>query len=326
MSHTAVPRRTPPAKNGLSKKSPTKEVSTKRSSSKDLSPQDLGVKEAAGGPSNGLQKGSSTGTTVCSPGRLGHNAAVQDAGPVQARPGDHHMIHHLLVSVLHQPSMTEFQAALEDPFYEPSDRLLIKRAQQIVAHTHLLKRQLHFGPCRLPTTIISDLAVAPEFRGQECGTRLMQAAAERMLEDGSALGMLRTRSPEFFLSCGWSVCLRHSFSIADARRILSHLREHEPRHDDPLKPEHPPLNIRIWRHVEQAALVRLYEAATENVFGPLFRSEAYWRWLISRRAYDRIYVAINGPDKIKLDDSCEPIVGYAVMRQGRILELVTHPE
>ena len=244
---------------------------------------------------------------------------------VPARPGDHHLIHRLLVSVLHQPTQAEFQAEQEDPFYEPTDRLLVKRGHQIVAHAHLVKRDLCFGNCRWPVAIVSDFAVAPEFQGRRCGSRLLRAAEQNMQQEGATLGVLRTRTPEFFQDRGWCVCLRHSYSVAGARRILSYLRENETQSQDPLKPDAPPLNIRIWRHVEQAALIRLYEADVSNVHGPIMRSDSYWRWLISRRAYDRIYVAINGPDKIELDDSCDPIVGYAVMKEGRILELVRDP-
>lgn len=144
-----------------------------------------------------------------------------------------------------------------------------------------------------------------------------------MAEDGAAMGVIRTSIPEFFRRRGWSVCLRHSFSVAGARDILSRLGETEPVESDPLQPERPPLNIRIWRHVEQAALMRIYADNTHNVFGPVVRSDAYWRWLINRRAYDRIYVAIDGPDKIELNDTLTPIVGYAVVKNERIVELMT---
>jgi len=255
--------------------------------------------------------------------RAGQPQPQADFRAVPARPGDHHSIHRLLVSVLHQPSPAEFQAEQEEPSYESADRLLVKRGEQIIAHAHLVKRELQFGSNKLPIAIVSNLALAPEVFEQPCGTRLLRGAEEKMLEEEAVLGVLRTRTPEFFAAHGWCVCLRHSYSIAGARRILSHLREHEPRFQDPLRPSSPPLNIRIWRHVEQAALMRLYDANRASVYGPLLRADNYWRWLISRRAYDRIYVAINGPDKIELDDACEPIVGYAVMKEGRILEMVT---
>jgi hypothetical protein len=59
------------------------------------------------------------------------------------------------------------------------------------------------------------------------------------------------------------------------------------------------------------------------------RTAAYWRWLVSRNRKLHIYVAIDGPDKLELDDSLTPIVGYAAAHEGRIVELMTsaqHPE
>jgi hypothetical protein len=38
-----------------------------------------------------------------------------------------------------------------------------------------------------------------------------------------------------------------------------------------------------------------------------------------------LLVAIDGPDKLELDESTAPIVGYAVLRQERVVELLTAP-
>jgi predicted N-acetyltransferase YhbS len=245
---------------------------------------------------------------------------------VPARPGDHHAIHCLLVSILRRPSSSEFQAQLEDPFYEPTDRLVVKRGEQVVAHSRVWNREMHFGDRILPISTLSDLAVLPEYRNEDCASELLRAAERSMLAGGAKMAFLSTQDPEFFAARGWVRCGRHSHSIAGARDILSRLQERQASPHDPLSPPDEPLNIRMWRHVEQAALMRLYAECTRDAFGPLVRSEAYWRWLISRRAYDRIYIAINGPDKLELDDTLTPIVGYAVMREGQILELVTTPD
>jgi GNAT superfamily N-acetyltransferase len=245
--------------------------------------------------------------------------------PVPARPGDHHVIRELLVSVFHAPSHSEFQAQLEDPFYEPTDRMLVRRGSQVIGHARLAQREINFGSQRLAIAGLSDLAVLPEYRGQGCGSELLQATEERMLENPPVIGTLRTRHPRFFLSRGWCIGARHSYSIAAARDILSYLRESETSRPDPFQPSVAPLNIRLWRHVEQAALMRLYAENTKGAYGPLVRGESYWRWLVNRRAYDRIYVAIEGPDRLELDDALTPIVGYAVMRDACLVELMTSP-
>lgn len=242
---------------------------------------------------------------------------------VEGRSGDHHDVQQLLTTLFHGPSMGDFQAQIDDPFYEPNDRVLIKRDKQVVGHVHLAKREIHFGTFRFAVSQATDLGILPEYRGQQCATHLLAAAECRMAEDGAVMGVIRTSIPEFFQRRGWSVCLRHSFSVAGARDILSRLGEAEPVESDPLQPAKPPLNIRIWRHVEQAALMRIYANNTHNVFGPVVRNDSYWRWLINRRGYDRIYIAIDGPDKIELNDTLTPIVGYAVVKDERIVELMT---
>ena len=130
--------------------------------------------------------------------------------------------------------------------------------------------------------------------------------------------MLRTRIPHFFRRSGWAVCGRHSRSRAKARQILAHYSA---------APElrRQPLNIRLWRHVELPALMRIYAQNTATATGPLERTEAYWRWLLGRKAYDHIIVALNGPDKLELNEATAPIVGYAVIRQNRVVELLSDP-
>jgi len=242
---------------------------------------------------------------------------------VDGRAGDHHDIQQLLTTLFHRPSMGDFQAQIDDPFYEPNDRMLVKRDRNVVGHVHLTSREIHFGPFRFAVSHATNLGILPEYRGRQCATRLLAAAECRMKDDGAVMGVVRTSIPDFFKRRGWSVCMRHSFSVAGAREILAKLGESAPVQSDPLQPVRAPLNIRLWRHVEQAALMRIYADNTHNVFGPVARNDNYWRWLINRRAYDRIYIAIDGPDKIELDDTLTPIVGYAVVKDERIVELMT---
>ena len=227
---------------------------------------------------------------------------------VPARAGDHHDIHALLVSILHHPNSSEFHAQLDDPHYEPSDRLLVKRNQQIVAHARISNREMHFAGSRMPISTLSDLVVLPEYRSEGCAAELVRAAEQLIVANGSRMAFLRTRQPEFFARHGWTIGVRHSYSIAGARDILSRLQQQETPTQNPLAPNAVPLNIRMWRHVELAALIRLYSQRVHNSFGPLARSDAYWQWLVSRRAYDSIYVAIEGPDKLELDDALTPII------------------
>ena len=253
---------------------------------------------------------------------------------VPASAGDHPMIHQFLVSVFHGPSAAEFQARLEEPSYEPSDHLLIRSGNQIVAHLRLMSREIQFGRLVLPVGILADLATLPEYRGHGCATALLAAARKVLLRNGAALGMLATDQPRFYVRRGWVVSGRHCYSAAAPREILSHLNQREAEsvgeQESVLQPHvHKRYNIRLWRHVELAALMRLYEENTQNGHGNLVRSDAYWRWLVGRGGNQRIYVAINGPDKLELDETWAPIVGYAATREGRIVEIMSsadHPE
>ncbi len=71
--------------------------------------------------------------------------------------------------------------------------------------------------------------------------------------------------------------------------------------------------------------MRIYRQNTQGGYGPLERTEAYWRWLVGRKAYDSLFVALDGPDKLELEESIAPIVGYAVLRQERVVELFAAP-
>ena len=245
-------------------------------------------------------------------------APQRESQVVEARAGDHPSIYQWLLAVFHAPSREEFYAEQDDPTYEPVNRLLVKRGPRIVSHAQLLDRTMHFGSLRLPVSQLAWLGTLPEFRRQGAASRLLTAADERMCSDGAALGLLRTRVPRFFHRAGWAVCGRHCFSRANPREILArYWAGPELRRDS--------LNIRLWRHFELPALMRIYAQNTAESFGPLQRDEAYWRWLISRAAFDHIIIALAGPDRLDLNETAAPIVGYAVVRQERIVELLTNP-
>lgn len=245
-----------------------------------------------------------------------------------ATASDHVAIHRFLLSVFQSPTAAEFHAQLEHPQYEPTDRLLVRRGEQIVSHLRMQHRQLRFGPLWIPACYVSEVATLPEYRGRGCASALLEDAQRRMQQQGARIGMLRTSTPDFYQRRGWVACFRPSFVAADAREILSRLchARAESRPDllaSEEAPAVPELSIRLWRHIEQGALMRLYDQHLQRAYGAWQRSPDEWRWLISRRGYDRIYVAIEGRDRQELDDECPAIVGYATMRERRIVELMT---
>ncbi len=237
-----------------------------------------------------------------------------------ARPGDNHTIQRFLLSLQGYPSDSEFQSQLDEPGYDSVNRLIIKHGHDIVAHVRLTWRELRMGELVLPMVTLADLAVLPELSDVGCATALI-AAAERAIESsGAGVCMMRTNAPQLFAGRGWFVGPADCYSVGGARDILAYLRgDRIPEANDNSTSA---VHVRTWRQVERSALIRLFSQDTAGRFGSTVRDDAFWQWLIGRRAFDRIYVAIDGPDDFELSDSLRQIVGYAILRDNRIVELV----
>ncbi len=210
---------------------------------------------------------------------------------------------------------------MEDPFYEPFDRLLLRQKRRIVAHVQVTHRTMHFGPVPVPAAGLSWLGVAPEHRGQGLATHLLRAAESRMEIGGALVGMLRTSIPHFFRRTGWALCGQPSYRRANPHAILARLLDQGmvPR---PRRRWH----IRPWLQWEHAALLRIYNQNAGTAYGPLERTAAYWQWLLNRHGYDQVYVALEGPEQLELGEISTRVVGYVVIRGEGILELMTAPE
>ncbi len=237
-----------------------------------------------------------------------------------AKPGDYPAIYHFLTSVFQGPSPAEFKASLDDPFCEPQDRLLIKHESRIVAHAHVTHRTLHLGSLPVSVAGLHWLGTAPAVRGQGLGLDLLDAVEKRMADDGALVGLLSTSIPHFFRRSGWALCGRYCRSWAGARDVLAALSARGLHHGVRRR-----LNIRPWRRMERGALSRIYNQNLTGTFGRIERSEAYWDWLLSRKAFDQLFVALDGPDMLELEETRTPIVGYAVTRGDQVVELFTAP-
>ena len=240
---------------------------------------------------------------------------------VAAGGGDHAAIYYFLTGIFQGPSRKEYKASLEDPFYEPHDRLLVRQGGRIVAHAHLTNRTMQFGPVQVPAAGLGWLATLPECRGKGHAIRVLAEAEQQMARSDALIGLLRTSIPHFFRRTGWALCGRHCHSRADARAVISRLLDR-----GLTKRRRRRLHIRPWRRWEQAALVRIYNQNLPDTYGRLERTEAYWQWLVRRQAYDQIYVALDGPDLLELEEINTRIVGYAVTRGEKIVELLASPD
>lgn len=243
------------------------------------------------------------------------------------RAGDHPAIFRFLQNIFRLPTSTDYAAQLEDPQYEPRDRIVAKLGNQIIGHARVQMRDIQFGDIKLPVGFICEMATAPEFRKEGIGTTLLERAEQLMIEQGAIMGILHTPAVSFYQKQGWSVGGQHNYSVTSPRSILSLLRqnvmEQEPETTNPLVEPEQPLHVRIWRHVEQEALMRLYKQNLDGRFGAIVRSDATWRWLLNRHSFEQVYVAIDGPKKLTIESGYHAIVGYAIVKHGRILELMT---
>src|SRR5262245_16417909 len=214
-----------------------------------------------------------------------------------AKTGDHPLIHGLLVSVFHGPSPGEFQAQLDEPGYEPVDRLIVKDGDQIAAHLRLARQTIQVASAALPAARFMDLATAPEYRSRGLATALLAAGERAAGERGVLVGVTRTRVPALFARQGWSVCGRHVFSTASPRAVLAELTaaaeavKTADQSAEFLRSYPESIVVRPLRRIELRAIVRLYEQHIAGKSGWPLRSEAYWEWLLARGACDRVYVA-----------------------------------
>lgn len=237
-----------------------------------------------------------------------------------AGTGDHQAIYQFLLAAFQSPPHDIYMSSLDDPLYEPTDRLLIKRRDQVLAHARIVRRVSQWGSLAIPVAEVVGVSVLPEFRGQGFGRQLLQALDRALAEDGAEVATLRTGIPQFFGRAGWSVCGRHSWSRADARELAAQFLPHGEGQQATR------YIIRPWRQVELPALVRLYSEQIVRGAGAWQRTEAAWRWLLGRKSFSQLLIAIDGPDKLELDEANAPIVGYLVLRDDQILELVVSPD
>lgn len=246
---------------------------------------------------------------------------------VPATPGDHLAIQRLLLEVTQTPSAAEFQAMMDYPAYAPDQRLLVKHvpSQRVLGHVQLFRREINFGVSALSAVDVADLAVLPEFGRHEFDDDLLAEAESQARRDGALIVATRTTSPLPYLRRGWVPCGRHCYSSAGPRRILSGLHLDKPPtsifDSQPTR-----YFVRSWRHFEQDSLTRLYSRHASESYGCLSRSDDYWRWLIVRRGFERIYVAVESDDESTIFNLNSRIVAYAVVNDGCILELVDDSE
>lgn len=240
----------------------------------------------------------------------------------EARSGDHAAIHHLLMSLLHGPTESEYQSSLDRPGYDPGNRLLLRHGDELVGHIRLTRRQCRVGRAWLPTCEWSEFAILPEYAGGWQIQKLLDSAAMQAVEEGAVILTSRARQAEAFQDDRWSVCGESVCWEASQRDLLARCAD-ELQHYGVDS-----IHVRPWRYVEQDALCQLYEANAKQIDGALHRDEDYWQWLLVRRGFDSILVVTNDApvdDESTIGPSGD-IVAYAFQRDGDIVELMASPD
>jgi predicted N-acetyltransferase YhbS len=249
---------------------------------------------------------------------------------VAASPKDHAAIYRLLLAVFQGPTLAEYQAQLDAPRYDACDRLLIRRQGEIVAHVQTVMRTIHMGSLELPTMDLRYLATLPEYRSLGLGSVLLDGTMQEMRRAGVLVGTIRAKNPSFFRQRGWFPCNRYSYSVVNPRPFLAVLEAITTGTQSPIVPlgsreSTPKYSVQIWRRHEIDAIAKIFENSTVNSFGEICRLDSDWRWLVSREAYDRLYVVCDDrhhpvPEHPAKDVGIRPIVGYGVVRDSKLVE------
>lgn len=234
-----------------------------------------------------------------------------------AHVSDHAPIHALLRAANQSPSYEDFLTSLDEPSYEPSDRLLLRYGQQIVAHAQLLQHMAWFGGVKVAVGSVQDLAVLPEYSQVGYERTLLAAAVDEMHETQAVISLVRSDRPEPFRAAGWADVRGQGHSEVGIGDLLAHLSAQSTiasrRWQSP--------QIRRWRHVELDGVRAVYAESASGGWGAVHRAETYWQWLVGRKAHSDLIVAVEGTDQWQDAETQSRIVGYAVACRDKILEL-----
>ncbi len=242
---------------------------------------------------------------------------------VPATSANHHIAWWLLRAGGHPVSWDSFHAVSEMPQYVPTQRLLACVQHEAVGHLRLVPCHLFYGNVVIPSCILTELVVRPEWDNRQVEQQLVEQGFRRAVQHGACLVLLATDRWRTFLKQGWLPGLRHCYTRIEPRRLLAHLR----RFPRPLPDwwDGPPpakWTVRQMRRADMECTRRLYQQGMLGTYGPIARTPAQWHWLLEHDLVERVYVAekrswIHGADEPQVE-----VHGYMVIRDGQIVELL----
>ncbi|MEQ8835287.1 MAG: hypothetical protein RID07_00620, partial [Lacipirellulaceae bacterium] len=265
---------------------------------------------------------------------------------VACNQGDHPLVSEFLSRVQQISLQADFQSRLDYPNYQASDRLIVKKSQEIVAHLRVSHKAGWFAGERLPIVDFTELETFPEFANSGYCQELLETAEQLATAEGAVVAFLRSNQQEQLGRQGWTRLRNQGHTRANTRSVLSHLEAQEVTQ----RRRKPRLEVASWRHFQLDSIRHLYEKVAAQGWGTLGRSEAHWQWLANRKAHDHILVVydhrlgkpagkssrFDSPShSVSVDDSSavavdsedgvDKTVGYAVLRDSCIVELFTLP-
>ena len=143
------------------------------------------------------------------------------------------------------------------------------------------------GRAVIPVAGLRWLATAPEIRGRGLGAVLLRRAERLMVERGAVVGLLLHHAARLLRKAAGSIAETATAGSPASGRYCRARPDGRLSQDSPAA-RHPPV-----RRMEILDLARIYRLNTDGTYGPLERTEAYWHWLVNRKAYDEILVAID---------------------------------
>ncbi len=247
--------------------------------------------------------------------------------------GDNPLLIEFLVQAYQAQLADDFQSRLDEPLYQPSDRLLVRRADELLGHVQVSKLIGWFHGQRCPIGRLQDFVTLPEYRSSTLDASLLEVAESVAINEGAIIGFVRSDRPEWFEQYGWSRCRGQGHTRANTRAILSHLDAQQSKRQHHCTD----FEVRTWRHFELDSILQVYQQLSTNMWGTWQRSLETWQWLVGRKAHDQILIAVETAGAANEDASTSNVgklehlpeqlnvLGYAILRDSCIVEMLTLP-
>lgn len=266
------------------------------------------------------------GSATASPGtKRWQNACLVELWPgtriVVGNAGDHARVLAMLAQYYQAALGDDFQSRIDEPCYEPSDRMLVVHRGDLIGHVQVSRQSSWFDHERIPIASMRDFVIPTELQSVGLEKPLLETAESTALSEGAILATARPDQPDTFVRRGWSLCRAQGHTQANTRALLAHLTAQLAAR----KQRHANIEVRTWWHFELEAIQPVYEQVASAMWGASQRSDDMWRWLVGRKAHDQILIAVRHKPDESPKQATPNVVGYAVVRDACIVELVTLP-